>query len=48
MLSYCLVIDGIDTNTIAIVSMSMSQPITPMAPSTGDDDNIDDVSVADP
>jgi hypothetical protein len=43
-----LIIDGIDTSTIAIVSMSMSQPITSMAPSTGDDDTIDDISMADP
>jgi hypothetical protein len=28
-----LIIDGIDTSTSAIVSMSMSQPITSMAPS---------------
>jgi hypothetical protein len=45
-----LIIDGIATNntTTAIVSMSMSQPITSMAPSPGDDGNIDDVSMADP
>jgi hypothetical protein len=30
------------------VSISMSQPITSMAPSTGDDDTIDDASMADP
>jgi hypothetical protein len=46
--SVVLIIDGIDTSPIAIVSMSMSQPITSMAPSTGDDDTIDDVSMADP
>jgi hypothetical protein len=40
-----ILIDGIDTSNIAIVSMSMSQPITSMAPSTGDDDTIDDVSM---
>jgi hypothetical protein len=43
-----LMIDGIDTNTNAIVSMSISQPITSMAPSAGDDDTIDDASMADP
>jgi hypothetical protein len=43
-----LMIDGIDTSTTAIVSMSMSQPITSMVPSTGDDDTIDDVSMVDP
>jgi hypothetical protein len=42
-----LIIDGIDTSTIAIVSMSVSQSITSMAPSTGDDDTIDDVPMAD-
>jgi hypothetical protein len=30
------------------VSMSMSQPITSMALSLGDDDTIDDASMADP
>jgi hypothetical protein len=40
--------DGIDTSTTAIVSMSMSQLVTSMAPSTGDGDTIDDVSMADP
>ena len=43
-----LIIDGIDTSTTAIVSMSMSQPITSMALSQGDDDTIDDASMADP
>jgi hypothetical protein len=43
-----LIIDGIDASTTAIVSMSMSQPITSMALSPGDDDNIDDASMADP
>jgi hypothetical protein len=43
-----LIIDGIDINTTATVSMSMSQRITSMAPSTGDDDTIDDVSMDDP
>jgi hypothetical protein len=43
-----LIIDGIDTSTIAIVPISMSQPITSMAPSAGDDDTIDDASMADP
>jgi hypothetical protein len=38
-----LIIDGIDTSTTAIESMSMSQPIASMAPSTGDDDPIGDV-----
>jgi hypothetical protein len=42
-----LIIDGID-NITAIVSMSMLQPITSMAPSAGDDDTIDDASMADP
>jgi hypothetical protein len=43
-----LIIDGVDTSTTAIVSMSMSQPITWMVPSAGDDDTIDDASMADP
>jgi hypothetical protein len=43
-----LIIDGIDTGTTAIVSMSMSQPITSMTPSSGDDATIDDVSMAVP
>jgi hypothetical protein len=43
-----LIIDDIDTSTIAIVAMSMSQPFTSMAPSAGDDDTIDDISMADP
>jgi hypothetical protein len=43
-----LIIDGIDTSTVAIVSMSMSQPITSMAPSACDDDTIDDASMAGP
>ena len=43
-----LIIDGIDTSTTAIVSMSMSQPITSIALSLGDDDTIDDASMADP
>jgi hypothetical protein len=43
-----LIIDGIDASTNAIVSMSMSQPITSMALSLGDDDAIDDASMADP
>jgi hypothetical protein len=42
-----LIIDGIDTTNLTIVSMSMSQPITSMAPSTNDDDTIDDVSMFD-
>jgi hypothetical protein len=33
---------------LVIMSMSMSQHSTSMAPSTGDDDNIDDVSMAYP
>jgi hypothetical protein len=45
-LSIVLIIDGIDTSPIAIVSMS--QPITSMAPLAGDDDTIDVVSMADP
>jgi hypothetical protein len=43
-----MIIDSIDTSTNAIVSMSMTQPITSMAPSMGDDDTIDDASMADP
>jgi hypothetical protein len=43
-----LMIDGIDASTTAIVSMSMSQPITSMTLSPGDDDTIDDASMADP
>jgi hypothetical protein len=43
-----LIIDGIDTSTTIIVSMSMSQPITSMALSPGDGDTIDDASMADP
>jgi hypothetical protein len=43
-----LIIDGIDASTTATVSMSMSQPITSMALSPGDDDGIDDASMADP
>jgi hypothetical protein len=43
-----LIIGGIDTSTTAIVSMSMSHPITSMARSPGDDDNIDDASMANP
>jgi hypothetical protein len=43
-----LIIDGIDISTTAIVSISMSQHITSMAPSAGDDDTIDDASMADP
>jgi hypothetical protein len=43
-----LIIDGIGTSNVAIVSMSMSQPITSMAPSACDDDTIDDASMADP
>jgi hypothetical protein len=35
--------DVIDTSGTAIVSMSMSQHITSMAPSAGDEDTIDDV-----
>jgi hypothetical protein len=43
-----LIIDGIDASTNAIVSMLMLQPITSMALSPGDDDTIDDASMADP
>jgi hypothetical protein len=43
-----LIIYGIDTSTTAIVSMSMSYSFTSIAQSTGDDNNIDDVSMADP
>jgi hypothetical protein len=42
-----LIIDGIDASTTAIVSMSMSQPITLMALSPGDDDTIEDPSMVD-
>jgi hypothetical protein len=43
-----LIIDDIDASTTFIVSMSMSPPITSMALSLGDDDTIDDASMADP
>jgi hypothetical protein len=43
-----LIIDGIDTSSTAIVSISMSQHITSMAPSADDDDTIDDASRDDP
>jgi hypothetical protein len=43
-----LILDGIDASTTAIVSMSMLQPITSMAQSPGDDDTIDNASMADP
>jgi hypothetical protein len=43
-----LIIVGIDASTTAIVPMSMSQPITSMTLSLGDDDTIDDASMADP
>ena len=43
-----MIIDGIGASTTTIVSMSMSQPITSMALSPGDDDTIDDASMADP
>jgi hypothetical protein len=42
-----LIIDGIGTSTSVILSMSMTRPITSMAPSVGDDDTIDDASMAD-
>jgi hypothetical protein len=42
-----LIIDGIETSTTAIMSMSMSQPIASMAPSAGVDDSIEDASMAD-
>jgi hypothetical protein len=42
------IIEGIDTSTTVIVSMSMSQHVTSIAPSAGDDDTIDDVSMANP
>jgi hypothetical protein len=32
----------------AIMLMSLSQPSTPMAPSTNDGNTIDDISMADP
>jgi hypothetical protein len=40
-----LMINGVDTSTTAIESMPISQPIKPMAPSTGDDDTVDDASM---
>jgi hypothetical protein len=43
-----LIINGNDISTIVIMSMSLSQPSTSMAPSTGDDDTIDDVLMVDP
>jgi hypothetical protein len=43
-----MIIDGIDASTTAIVSMSMSQPITSMALLPSDDDTIDDASMVDP
>jgi hypothetical protein len=43
-----LIINGINISTIVIMSMSMSQPSTSMAPSTGDNDTIDDVLMVDP
>jgi hypothetical protein len=43
-----LTIDGIDTSNIAIVSMSMLQPVTSMALSLDDDDTVDDASMVDP
>jgi hypothetical protein len=43
-----LIIDGTDICTIVIMSMSMSQPITSMAPSTGNYDTIKYASMADP
>jgi hypothetical protein len=43
-----LIIDGIDASSTAIVSMSMSHPITSMALAPGDDDTIDDASMVDP
>jgi hypothetical protein len=39
-------IDGLDISAIGIMSMSISQPSTSMAPSTGDDDTIDNASKA--
>jgi hypothetical protein len=38
----------IDVSTFVMMSMSMSQPSTLMAPSEGDDDTINDVSMVDP
>ena len=46
--SIVLIMDSIDTSTTAIVSMTMSQPIASIAPSAGDDNTIDDASMADP
>jgi hypothetical protein len=43
-----LITDGIDASTTTIVSMWMSQSVTSMALSLGDDDTIDDASMADP
>jgi hypothetical protein len=42
-----LIIDGINISTIGIMSMSMSQNSTSMSLSTGDDDIVDNVSMAD-
>jgi hypothetical protein len=46
--SIVLIMDGIDTSTTAIVSMTMSQPIASIAPLAGDDDTVDDASMAGP
>jgi hypothetical protein len=46
--SIILIIDGIDASISAIVSMSMSQPITSMALLPSDDDTIDAASMGDP
>jgi hypothetical protein len=48
LLNNVLMIDGIDISTIVIMSMSMPQPSTSMAPSTGDDDTTDDLFMAYP
>jgi hypothetical protein len=42
-----MIIDGIDASNTAIVSMSMSPLVTSLALSQGDDDTIDDASMAD-
>jgi hypothetical protein len=39
---------GIDVSTTVIMSILMSQPRTSIARSTGVDDDIDDVSMANP
>jgi hypothetical protein len=47
-LSDILIIDGIDVMVFVIMSMLMSQLSTSMASSGGDDDTINDASMANP